>query len=207
MDLLEALFYWGSIFFKRIVGIITKPYETYRLLTEHASWWEVFYIVMVLFVYFACAAFIKVDALRIFLLTKQFVFLVSAALCTYVLVPSLLRTFGNMLGGKGETKQLFVSWAYTLVPTIIWFFVTSLLYIILPPPRTTSVAGMTFSVVYLIFSATMFFWKLTLAYLTLRLGLRLTLGKIMIIFCLMVPILSLYSYGMYMLGIFRVPFI
>jgi len=43
--------------------------------------------------------------------------------------------------------------------------------------------------------------------LTLRFGLRLSLGKIIIVLALTVPVLGLYSYGMYRLGIFKIPFI
>lgn len=194
-------------FLRSFIGLITRPYETCRTIVERAGVSELVYIAFLLALYFATSSIVKVAAFRPFLLTRQFIVLAAATALTYILAVSLFWTAGKLVGAEGKLKGLAVSWGYSLIPTLVWFFATSLLYVILPPPRTTSFAGMLFSILFLIFSATLFFWKATLAYLTLRFGLRLDLGKILIVFAITIPILGLYSVGMYRLGIFRIPFL
>lgn len=187
MSFLVAL----SAFLKNTLGLVTRPYETCRRIVEKSGYGELFYIGFLLVVYFVFASWVKI----------------AAAGLTYVLSVALFWEAGKLVGAKGNLKGLAIAWGYSLVPTFIWFLATSLLYIILPPPRTTSVAGMLFSVLFLVFSATLFFWKATIAYLTLRFGLRLRLGKIFIVLAISLPILGLYSFGMYRLGLFKIPFL
>jgi len=53
----------------------------------------------------------------------------------------------------------------------------------------------------------LFFWKIILSYLALRFGMKLDLMRIFGILVVSLPILGVYSFGMYRLGIFRVPFL
>ena len=149
----------------------------------------------------------RTAAFRPFLLTKQFILLAGGATAGFALSVLVFWTIGRLVGGRGSIAALALAWAYTLVPTTVWFLATSLLYVLLPPPRTTSVLGITFSIVFLIFSITLFWWKLTLAYLTLRFGLKLDLAKILVVAAFSLPILAAYSVGMYRMGIFKVPFL
>ncbi len=196
-----------SAFFKNILGLMIRPYETCRRIVERGGFGELIYAGALLALYFAIASAVKVASFRPFLLTKQFVVLASAAAFTYLVAVALFWTTGKLVGARGKLKGLAVSWGYSLMPTLIWFLATSVLYVFLPPPRTTSLAGILFSILFLIFSATLLFWKVTVAYLTLRFGLRLDLGKILIVLAICLPILAGYSFGMYRLGIFKVPFL
>jgi hypothetical protein len=173
-----------------VLGIATRPYETYRRMVGRASSWEVVYLVVLLALYCVTA--------RISLLS---------VLLTYVLAVSLFWAAGRWMGARGTWEGLFVGWGYTLIPTLVWFWVTSLLYVLIPPPRTTSVQGMVFSGLYLLFCATLLFWKIILSYLALRFGLKLDLAKIMLVSAIVLPILGAYSIVMYRLGVFRIPFI
>ncbi|MEK7587509.1 MAG: YIP1 family protein [Patescibacteria group bacterium] len=207
MDIAGSLLTGGIAFVQNIVGIVFRPYETYRRLVARRSLWELVYLGAFLAGYFALASVVKTSAFRPFLLTRQFVVLAAGAGATYLGAVGMIWVIGKKLGGKGTLAGVMVGWGYTLVPTLVWFFATSLLYVVLPPPRTTSAAGIVFSIVYLIFSATLFWWKLILAYLTLRFGLRLDLQRIAIVALAAVPVVAVYSVGMYWLGIFRVPFL
>lgn len=207
MDALEQLLAAGIAFGRTMVGIIIRPYETYRRIVERGSIWELFYIGFLLVCYFAVASLVKTAAFRPFLLTRQFVVLAAAAGATYMAVIGMIWIIGRKLKGKGTLAGIAVAWGYTLVPTLVWFLTTSLLYVFLPPPRTTSFAGVLFSGLYLVFSATLFFWKLTLGYLTLRFGMKLDLAKILVVAAISVPLLAAYSVVMYRMGIFRVPFL
>ena len=194
-------------FIRNVIGLVTRPYETCRRIVDHGGFGELVYVAILLAVYFAFASLVKVAAFRPFLLTRQFILLAAATGMTYILAVTLFWTAGKLVGSEGKFKGLAVSWGYSLLATLTWFLATSLLYVILPPPRTTSTAGVAFSVLFLIFSATLFFWKATIAYLTLRFGLRLNLGKIFTVFALTLPVLGLYSYCLYRVGIFRIPFL
>jgi len=66
---------------------------------------------------------------------------------------------------------------------------------------------MLFSAIFLVFSTVLFFWKVMLTYLTLRFGMRLDLGRIIVVFGVVGGIMLFYSIGMYKLGIFKIPFI
>ncbi|MBI4065067.1 YIP1 family protein [Candidatus Gottesmanbacteria bacterium] len=205
--MIDQFLFAGVLFGRNLVGIITKPYETYRRIVDRGNLFELVYIVFLLLCYFAIASIVKTAAFRPFLLTKHFLILFGASSLTYTISVTLLWQIGKTVGGKGSLRRLMVSWGYTLVPTVMWFMMTSILYIILPPPRTTSVAGIVFSVLFLVFSTTLLFWKITLAYLTLRFGLRLDLLKIFIVTAIVGPLLALYSIWMYRMGIFKVPFL
>lgn len=177
----------GISFGRNTIGLVTRPYETYRRIIDRGSAWELVFI----------AILVTVSAFR----------LLVAALATYALVVALVWVVGQRVGGRGTFGGVARGWGYTLLPTVCWFFMTSLLYILLPPPRTTSIAGVTFSILFLVFSATLFFWKLTLGYLTLRFGLKLDLARILVVVAIVGPIVGVWSRGMYRLGIFKVPFL
>ncbi len=205
--MIDQLIFSGVQFIRTVVGMVTRPYETYRRIAYQGSLLESVYIAVLLAFYFAVASLVKTAAFRPFLLTKQFFVLTSATAATYLAVVGLLWFVGNFVGGKGQPSRLALAWAYTLIPTVLWFLVTSLLYVVLPPPRTTSPQGVAFSLLFLVFSATLFFWKGMLAYLTMRFGLKLDLAKILVVAAIATPPLGIYSFVMYRLGIFKVPFI
>ncbi len=194
-------------FVRSTIGIVTRPYETYRRIANHGSLWELVPLGVILALYFAIASAVKTSAFRPFLLTKQFVVLAAAVLFTYLVVVLLVYIGAKIIGGKGTLRQVGIAWGYTLIPTLLWFFVTSIMYVLIPPPRTASPLGIAFSIVYLVFSIVLLFWKTMLSYLTIRFTMKLDLVKICTVFAVVGSVMGLYSIGMYRLGIFRIPFI
>jgi hypothetical protein len=194
-------------FFRTVIGIVTRPYETYRRIINKGTLFELVPIAGFLSLYFAVNALVKAPAFRPFVLTRHFVKTSASVVVTAVFVSLLLWSVGKCFGGKGEYKRFFLGWVYTLIPTLCWFFFTSLLYVIIPPPRTTHPTGVALSLVFLTISAVLFFWKIILSYLSLRFGLKLDLARILGILLVSAPIIAIYSIGMYRLGIFRVPFL
>jgi hypothetical protein len=192
-SLLVALFAFG----KNCVGLVTRPYETCRRIVEKANPVELIFVGILLAIYYLFAFFVKIASFQPFLF----------ACVTYCLVVGLFWGIGRLLGATNKMQGLAVLWGYSLLPTTLWFFVTSFLYLVVPPPRTTSAQGVIFSLLFLIFSTTLLFWKGTITYLSLRFGLRLGLGKIVLVLGISLPILAFYSMEMYKLGIFRIPFI
>ncbi len=207
MDIPGSILLAGISFGRNLLGLIFRPYETYRRITREASAFELLFIGMLLTVYFAVASVVKTSAFRPFLLTATFIKLASAAGVGFILIVAVFWFSGRFVKSSEKLKGLLIGWAYTLVPTLCWFLSTSLLYLILPPPRTTSVAGIAFSLIFLIFSVALLFWKIMLSYLTLRFGLRLDIKRILIVTMVSLPVAGFYSYLMYRLGIFKVPFL
>lgn len=198
----------GAIAFSRnAVGVAVKPYETYRRIAAKGTLYELVYLALSLALYFAAASWVKTASFRPFLLTHQFVVLALAATGGYLLSVGVFLFVGQLLGGSKRVAPLFLTWGYTLLPTVVWFWVTSFLYVILPPPRTESPAGIIFSIVYLVFSTMMLAWKLTLGYLSLRFGLKLDLARILVVGAAALAAWGAYSTWMYQAGIFRVPFL
>ena len=202
-----ALIVGLSAFTKNIIGIITRPYETCRHIVDRGTPAELVYIAALLVIYFSIASMVKISAFRPFLLTRQFVLLAVATGLTYCVTVAAFWIGSRIMHATGTLKGFAIIWGYSLVPTLVWFVVTSILYIVLPPPRTTSIEGVIFSLLFLVFTATLFLWKATIVYLAVRFGFRLALGKVILLYVIVTPFVGAYSYGMYRLGIFRVPFL
>ncbi len=205
--MVDHLLIAGVSFCRNIIGLVVRPYETYRRIVDRGSLWELVYIGAMLAAYFALASIVKTAAFRPFLLTKQFVLLSAGAALGYLIAVAMLSLISRLFGGRGGATSLALTWAYTLVPTTAWFLATSLLYVVLPPPRTERALGVAFSTLYLVFSATLFYWKVILGYLTLRFGMKLDLPRIVAVWGLTAPVLAAYSWLMYRWGIFKVPFL
>ena len=130
---------------------------------------------------------------------------------TFVLVTKFFyflyrrRTFQ---GAHEVTYKPFVfTFAYSLLPTLIWFYATSTLYYVLPPPRTTSFLGKGFSLTFVTFSVTLLLWRIILAYLSVRFSAKASFYKVVASLVLFAMWILPYSYFMYQLRIFRIPFI
>lgn len=108
---------------------------------------------------------------------------------------------------REKLQRMIKTWAYTLLPTFIWFYSTLLFYFIVPPPRTTSILGQIFSIFYIAFSGSLLVWKLILVYLSIRFSLRIHLYRViyymLIYLALSIP-LWIFLYNS---GISRVPFV
>lgn len=207
MDLFSEFSLSAVLFSKHLFGVFVKPYQTYRSIVTYGRWGELFYIGLISVVYFALASLVKTASFRPFLLSKQFLALSGGAFLGYGLVVGALWICAQIWNKQKYWKGAAIAWGYSLIPTIFWFFMTSLLYVIIPPPRTDSVLGISFSFLYLTLTSILFFWKAELYYLTLRFGLQLDLSRIIGITTIIIPLLFVYSIGMYRLGIFRIPFL
>ncbi|MCL4360413.1 hypothetical protein M1555_04160 [Patescibacteria group bacterium] len=207
MSLLEDVAVASVRFGKNSIGLVTRPYETYRTIMFHSTYWELPYIGALLAVYFGLAAAVRTASFRPFLLTRTFLWLAGMSGISFLFASLVLWMAAKLVGGRGGYRSLSIGWAYTLLPTVSWFFVTSLLYVLLPPPRTTSMAGIAFSLVFLVFSVTILSWKVLLTYLTLRFSMKLDLLRIVGALGICLPVFAAYSYLTYTLGIFKVPFL
>ncbi len=208
MENLTLQFLRTSILFVRnAYNCFNSPYITYRKLSQERIFGQTMFIILSVFSYFLFVSVVRNGLSNPFLLTVKFNSLVFSAVVGFLATIILIFILGRLFGGKGRIGGVYNLWIFSLIPTLIWFFATSLLYLILPPPRTLSFWGKFYSVVYAAFSMSVFIWKAILYYLTLRFALKLDLWRIILVTAVLLPILSVFSVGMYRLGIFRIPFI
>src|SRR3989339_2182319 len=105
-------------FIRTLVGIVVRPYETYRRIILKGTSWELLFVGALLSVYFTVNAIVKTPAFRPFVLTRHFVKTSVAVLVTALFVSWLLWIVGKCFGGKGEYKRFLLGWSYTLIPTL-----------------------------------------------------------------------------------------
>ena len=207
MDTVSMLIVDGVAFGRTLIGLVTRPYETYRRIALHGRPGELVFVALLLVLYFALASVVKVAAFRPFLLTHQFVELAVGVTSGALLSALCLYICARILSVPVNMVSLIISWGYTLIPTVVWFFSTSLLHVILPPPRTASLPGVVFSLLFIVFSITLLWWKIMLSYLTIRFCLKLNFVKSLVVALACAPVLTVWSIIMYKAGIFKVPFL
>ncbi len=196
------------LFSRNVVGCIQAPYATYRKLSsEKTDLRQTVFLPLLVILYFIFVATLRNGLANPYLLTVKFNLLIFASLAGFGLMISLFYLGGKLTKGKGTFKQIYTLWIFSLLPTLTWFFASSILYILLPPPRTMSILGKLYSLVFITFSLSVLLWKIILYYLTLRFSLRLGLWRILQISALVLPVVSIYTLLMYRWGIFRVPFL
>lgn len=196
------------LFGRNLLGSINAPYVTYRKLSgENVKLHQTFVIIFIVVMYFLFVSTLRMGVHNPFLLTVKFNSLLAASTAGFVGMIILFYFLGKLTGGSGTLRKIYILWSFSLMPTLVWFFTTSFLYIILPPPRTISLLGKLYSGVFIAFSLSVFLWKIVLYYLTLRFSLRLDLWKIAQVSAVVIPAVIIYSLIMYRLGIFRIPFL
>lgn len=195
------------LFIRNAFGCLNSPYTTYRNLSQKENPLQTIFIFLMVVFYFIFASLLRVGLRNPYLLTVKFNILLLGALVGFFTMVLVLYYLGRLVGGSGKLNTIFTLWSYTLLPTLLWFLATSLLYVFLPPPRTFSTLGKLYSVVYIIFSLSIFFWKMILYYLTLRFGHKLGFGKISLVSMVVFFLVGVYSVVMYQGRVFRIPFI
>lgn len=194
-------------FAKNTWGIISTPYQTYRHFAKNSDLYDLVPLFALIFGYFLLVSPLRSGSLHPFLLTYNFGLLSFGFVCTYLLVVLGIYLVGRLFGGTDAIRAVALSWGYSLIPTLIWFIMTTFFYVVLPPPRNLTILGTLFSVVFFSASLMLFFWKGILYYLTLRFALRLDFLRIMGASMIIFPLGIVYALIMHDMGIFRVPFI
>ena len=191
-----------------ILGLIMHPYKTMREIIREEDFWGVF-IFLGLLPFWVLSLGILRGGLKLgffggFLRLLQ---LLAVYFGSYFLVVGLVWFWGLLFGGRGSFLGVLASWIYSYVPTVLWFGAAAFFYLILPPPRTTSLPGYLFSVFFVTVSLVLFWWKALLYYLIMRFGMKLTFWRILGASTFIFSIGFLYSFLMFRLGFFRVPFV
>lgn len=169
---------------ENVFGVLFTPYGTYFRISTYKNIYQGFFLLMIM----------------LLLLRKGPVVAFLLAIGGIILVGMAFRK-------KVNIRAVFNLWAFSYIPTYLWFSVTAFLYYLLPPPRQFTSLGAIFSVVFISFSLFLFLWKLLLYYLTLRIGLKLNLYEIIAASLVLFPLLGIFSLLSYQFGVFRVPFV
>lgn len=206
-SLILSLLRTSILFVRNAYNCFNAPYITYRKLSQEKAYGQTVFIIMLVFFYFLFVSVFRNGLSNPFLLTVKFNSLVFSAIFLFLATIILIFIIGNIIGGRGKIGAIYTLWTFSLLPTLVWFFATSILYLILPPPRTLSFWGKLYSVVFAAFSLSLFFWKAILYYLTLRFALKVDLFRISLLTIILLPIIAVFSVSMYRMGIFRIPFI
>lgn len=104
-------------------------------------------------------------------------------------------------------RGFFFTFSYSLLPTLIWFLTTSILYIFITPPRSFSILGKGFSIFFITYSISILIWKLILMYLAIRFSSKQNFFRIIYMMIFYLMWFTPYSILLYYFRLFRVPFI
>lgn len=171
-----------------------------RKISLEKDYYQVALILFLVFVYFKFIYYLRdrpYPATLIFL-----VFILNILLTT-----KFFYFTSRLFNSKINYFSFLLTYSYSLIPTTIWFISTSILYILLPPPRTFSILGKGFSIFFVAYSLSLLAWKLILVYLSLRFSSRLGFYRIVYLMTLYLAWFLPYSILIYYLKLFRVPFI
>lgn len=194
----------ASIFLviQRIILLAISPYKTMRKISEETDYMQIVVIFSIIFIYFFSA-----DRFRPYDYEPGILFLLT--IFHYGATVLFFYMAANIMQKEREfTFQSFLfTFAYALIPTIIWFSVTSWLYMLLPPPRTFSLLGKSFSLVYITFSIALLAWKVILEYLAIRFSTKFSFYSIVYSILFYLVAVIPYSMFIYTMKFFRIPFL
>lgn len=203
MDFKQKIMELAASFFivaQRFVLLIFTPYKTMRKISAEKDYSQIAIILFFVLIYFQVAN--KAKQLFFPSILPPTFFLINFTI-TVVFFYIISRIFNSTV----NIRSFVFTLSYSLFPTLIWFTTNSLLYRLLPPPRTPSMPGKAFSLFFISFSISLFIWKLILVYLGIRFSSKLNFYKIIytiiLYLCLFIP----YSLLLYHFQIFRIPFI
>lgn len=191
------------IVINRFIGLIFNPYRTMRKISVEKDYYQPVFIIGIIFIYFKFIYYLR-D--KIYPATLIYFLFIINVLLTVIFFYLLSKLFSKNKKEISFSSFIF-TFSYSLLPTIIWFLSTSILFIFLPPPRTFSILGKGFSIFFVAYSLSLLIWKLILGYLAIRFSSKQNFFKIltMIIYYLIwfIP----YSVFLYQFKLFRIPFI
>lgn len=188
-------------------GMLNQPYKTTREVAIKKPLLPACIIGLLIWVYFTFAVVVKfgLHAEPLFL-TSNLGRLFYAVVVTFLIISISIYTASRFFGGRGQMRSVFSVWSFSYIPTLLWFFITTIFYVILPPPRTQSLPGQLFSIFYLFLSLGLFLWKVLLYFLTLRHAMKLSLWQTARTTFVLWPLFAAYFLVLNRLEIFKIPF-
>lgn len=191
-----------------INGLIFTPYKTIRKIAKENDWFQIGYIFFLVYIYFIYANIIRSKTLHPFIISAKTSINISFFILLFFLTVSHFYLAAKIfIDKKTKFQKYLFTFFYSLIPTLIWFFTTSTLYWLFPPPRSTSILGLILSSIFIIFSVTLLFWKINLFYLSIRFSSKANFYQIIIMIIGFLFWFIPISYWLYQIKVFRIPFI
>lgn len=180
--------------------LIFLPYKTMRKISREKDYWQVFIILLVVFAYFKFVYFLRDKPNPATLVFFVFLF--------HFLLTIFFFYFLSWIQNKKLQLSSFIfTFSYSLIPSLIWFLSNSVLYLLIPPPRTFSLLGRGFSIFFVAYSLSLLTWKVILFYLAIRFSSKLGFYRIIYFIFLYLIWFLPYSIFLYHMKLFRIPFI
>lgn len=188
------------IVLRRFFFLIFYPYRTMRKISFEKDYCQLLIITGLVFLYFKFIYFLRDKPYPATLIFLIFVF-------NFFLTVFFFYFLSKVYEKRINWKSFMFTFSYSLLPTLIWFISTSILYIFLPPPRTFSVLGQAFSIFFMAYSLNFLVWKLILVYLAVRFSSKQNFFRTFYMIVLYLVWFLPYSVLLYYFRFFRVPFI
>lgn len=189
------------LYLRRIVLLTIFPYRTIRRISEENDFGQIVLIFVTITVYFLLANRFREYDYEPFVLVLMTLFHYLATVIFFYLFTQIIAS------GNTKLQPFLFTFAYALIPTLVWFSINSWLYAIIPPPHTVSILGKAFSIGYIAFSSAILMWKVILMYLAIRFSTKLKFFQIVYVVLLYLVAIIPYSIFLYSLRFFRVPFL
>jgi len=200
--ILTSIFASFIIMIRRIIYLIVSPYKTMRAISTDGDILQ--------------AGIILIGVVGYFFIANKFrPYEYHPALLSFITILHILGTmsFFAIFTALSDKKKhinicsFIMLFSYALIPTLVWFVVNSWLFVFIPPPRTLSLLGKGFSIIYMSFSVALLAWKMILVYLAIRYATSFQFFRIIYSLFIYLAIIIPYSLLLYSFGLFRIPFL
>jgi len=182
--------------------LAVAPYKTMRRISQSTDFGEVYALFVGVCAYMYVSHAIREYTYEPFVLLIMIVFHYAATIIFFYIMGSLFQKENPI-----PFAPFINTIAYTLIPTLTWFIVNTILFLVLPPPRHMTLLGTTFSIVFISFSVVMLMWKILILYIALRFSTRLPFFRLFYLMVTYIAIIIPYSILLYEFQFFRVPFL
>lgn len=188
------------------IGLITYPYKTIRSVLNLSCNNQIIILFLISYIYFILSSITRNNNKLyevLFIANRSWIVFIF----NYCITIIFFYTISILLHSKTKLIYLIKSFALSMIPTLIWFYSTLFLYILYHPGIIGGNILYGLSVLYIIFSLVLLFWRFQLLYISVRLSTGLSFFKLIYAILLFIIWYIPYSILLYYLGIFRVPFL
>jgi hypothetical protein len=195
--------------FRNTYRLIQDPYKTMREIAKERDVVQILLIFSVCCCYFLYAATVRHGSIDPVIITSSAIISSISFITTFALFIVFIYLIGKKYGVKHEDvvpRAVHLA-TYSLLPTLTWFWLTSTLFVLVPPPRHATPLGILFSIFFIIYSLTFLDLRIMMLYVTIRFSLRTSFQQTVKIMFIYFALFFPYSLILYKLGLFRVPFI
>lgn len=190
------------ILIRRIIFLIISPYKTMRAISADTDITQAIIILSGVVIYFFTANRFRPYEYHPALLSFITILHILGTMLFFALFTALSDKKKHM-----NMRPFIMLFSYALIPTLMWFVVNSWLFVLIPPPRTFSILGKGFSILYMSFSVALSAWKMILVYLAIRYATGFQFFRIAYSLFIYLAIIIPYWLLLYSFGLFRVPFL